>query len=72
MTTARPDVVAATKRPEWELCGFRFARRREALPQGEFQVGFLIVSDAGRPEFIMTDHRLRLIGSGKALLANEE
>jgi hypothetical protein len=72
VTTARPDVVAATQRPEWELCGFRFARRREMLPGGEFQVGFLIVPESGRPEYILTDHRLRLVGPGKALLATAE
>ncbi|MDP3068933.1 MAG: hypothetical protein Q8N18_01535 [Opitutaceae bacterium] len=68
VTVTRPDVAQATGRPEWEFAGFRFARRRDRLPTGEFQLGFLI-TNAGKEEYIMTAHRLRLIGEGEALLA---
>jgi hypothetical protein len=71
VTITRPDVAAALKHPDTVLSGFRFARRRDRLPTGEFQVGFLIKHD-GRAEYIMTGHRVRLIGEGKALLASAE
>lgn len=64
----RPDVAKATNHPDWELAGFRFARRRDRLPSGEFQLGFLI-TESGRSEYIMTAHHLILDGEGKALLA---
>ncbi|MGH7946791.1 MAG: hypothetical protein ACREF9_17575, partial [Opitutaceae bacterium] len=67
----RPDVAAALKHPECVLSGFRFARRRDRLPTGEFQIGFLL-KNGRRSEFIMTGHRLSLIGEGKALLASAE
>lgn len=69
VTITRPDVAKATGHPEWELAGFRFARTRDRLPTGEFQLGFLISND-GDEEYIMTAHRLRLIGGGEALLAS--
>ncbi|MBL9189603.1 MAG: hypothetical protein JNK23_19135 [Opitutaceae bacterium] len=68
VTVTRPDVAKATGNPEWELAGFSFARRRDRLPTGEFQLGFLI-SNEGKEEYIMTAHRLRLEGAGEALLA---
>ena len=71
ISTTRPDVAKATKQPDWELSGFRFARRRDRLPTGEYQIGFLI-SSAGRSEYCMTAHRLNLVGEGKALLATGE
>lgn len=71
VTESRPDVASATQQPGWELSGFRFARRRDQLPAGDFEVGFLIEGDDG-PEFIMTEHRLQLEGAGKALLATRE
>lgn len=71
VTIARPDVVQATRETAWELCGFRFVKLRESLPTGDFQVGILIDGDDG-PEFIMTAHRLRLVGPGEALLATAE
>ena len=64
----RPDVAAATRQPDWDHAGFRFARRRDRLPTGEFQLGFLITHH-GKSEYIMTAHRLNLVGEGKALLA---
>jgi hypothetical protein len=68
VTITRPDVAAATKHPDWRLSGFRFALRRDRLPTGEFQVG-LLIDDGDTPEYVMTAHRLQLIGDGKALLA---
>ena len=71
MTISRPDVAAALTRPDCVLAGFRFARRRDQLPTGEFQVGFLF-THGGKSEYIMTAHRLQLIGDGKALLASAD
>jgi hypothetical protein len=71
VTVTRPDVAAELKHPEAVLSGFRFARRRDRLPTGEFQIGFLI-QDEGRSEYIMTGHSVSLVGEGKALLASAE
>jgi hypothetical protein len=71
VTVSRPDVAAELKHPETVLSGFRFARRRDRLPTGEFQIGFLI-KNGSRAEYIMTGHRLSLVGEGKALLATAE
>ena len=71
VTVTRPDVAAALKAPECTLSGFRFAQLRDALPTGEFQIGFLIEHDGG-PEYIMTAHRVSLVGPGKALLATAD
>jgi hypothetical protein len=68
VTATRPDVAEAMKQPGWVLSGFRFARPRERLPTGEFQIGFLIEHEGTR-ELIMTAHRVILVGEGKALLA---
>jgi hypothetical protein len=65
----RPDVATALKHPENTLAGFRFSKLRDRLPVGEFQVGFMI-KDGGMTEYIMTGHRLRLVGDGEALLAS--
>jgi hypothetical protein len=71
VTITRPDVAAALQQPECVLAGFRFARRRDRLPTGDFQLGFLIKN--GRDtEYIMTAHRLHLVGAGKALLASTD
>jgi hypothetical protein len=71
VTISRPDVAAALKEPDCILAGFRFARHRSRLPTGEYQVGFLIKN--GRDtEYIMTGHRLSLVGEGKALLASAD
>jgi hypothetical protein len=67
----RPDVAEALKHPECVLAGFGFAVRRDELPTGEFQLGFLF-KEGGRSEYIMTGHRLNLVGEGKALLATSE
>lgn len=69
VTISRPDVAAALARPDTVLAGFRFARRRDQLPTGQFQVGILFERD-GRAECIMTGHRLSLVSEGKALLAS--
>jgi hypothetical protein len=71
VTITRPDVAAELKHPENVLSGFRFARRRDRLPTGEFQIGFLI-DYRGGAEYIMTDHRVSLVGEGKALLATAD
>ena len=64
----RPDVAGATIQFErW----ISFARRRDRLPSGDFQIGFLI-TESGKSEYIMTAHRLILDGEGKALLATGE
>jgi hypothetical protein len=69
VTVQRPDVVAATREGGWRLCGFLFAVRRDELPAGDFQLGFLI-KRGGKAEYIMTDHRLLLTGAGKTVLAS--
>lgn len=71
VTVRRPDVVHALKQTDWELSGFRFVRQRNLLPTGEYQIG-LLFTDGDRSEFIMTAHRLRLVGAGEALLASTE
>jgi hypothetical protein len=68
VSISRPDVAQATNQPGWELSGFRFARRRDRLPTGEYQIGFLLTV-GGKSEYTMTAHRVRLIGEGQALLA---
>lgn len=68
VSETRPDVAKATAQPGWEVSGFQFARLRERLPEGQFQVGFLIDGPDG-PEFVMTAHRVDLTGEGKAVLA---
>lgn len=68
VAVSRPDVVDAMHEPDWLLCGFRFARTRERLPVGEYQVGFLINARRG-PEYIMTSHRVNLDGAGQVHLA---
>jgi hypothetical protein len=65
---SRLDVVEALKDPKVELSGFSFALRRDRLPTGNFQVGILI-DDGKDGEYIMTAHRLELVGEGKGLLA---
>jgi len=67
----RDDLAKGHPKEDWEHAGFRFARRRARLPAGEFQVGFLI-EHGGRAEYMMTAHRLRLVGPGEALLAKGE
>jgi hypothetical protein len=68
VTSRRPDVATVLKQPSADLCGFSFALRRDRLPTGNFQLGILIEDD-GNAEYIMTAHRLELIGEGKGLLA---
>lgn len=59
VTVTRPDVATALHRPECALSGFSFARRRDRLPTGDYQVGFLVTLDHGQ-EYIMTDYKLHL------------
>lgn len=65
----RPDVAEAMKEPNWQRAGFRFARGRDRLPAGEYQIG-LLIADRRRTEYIMTAHRINLDGDGQAHLAN--
>lgn len=68
LTASRPDVAKAETSEQWLQSGFRFVRRRDALPAGEYQLGFLLTTADG-PEYIMTAHRLNLTGEGQAQLA---
>lgn len=68
INVTRHDVAAAEKSEQWLHSGFRFVQRRELLPSGEYQLGFLVTTAEG-PELIMSAHRLNLVGEGKALLA---
>ncbi|MDO8541131.1 MAG: hypothetical protein Q7S40_11900, partial [Opitutaceae bacterium] len=71
VSVSRPDVVKIHQQPGWLLGGFRFARTRDKLPAGEYQIGVLI-DDGADGEYIMTAHRIVLDGEGKALLATAE
>jgi hypothetical protein len=71
VTIRRPDVVRTLDKEEWEYSGFRFVGRREDLPTGEYEIGFLIDA-GGAPEYIMTAHKVRLVGKGEALLATAD
>lgn len=71
VSITRPDVARVTKQPDWELAGFRFARRRDRLPTGEYQIG-LMITDGETAEYAFTSHRVRLVGEGAALLATTE
>lgn len=64
----RPDVSAAHPTEQWRHAGFRFEIRRWLLPAEDFQIGILRQTKHGA-EFVMTAHRINLIGEGKALLA---
>jgi hypothetical protein len=66
----RPDVAAATGHPSWQWAGFRFARRRAALPDGEYGLG-LVVESGGSKFFIKTEHRVVLSGYGRGILAGQ-
>jgi hypothetical protein len=68
---SRPDVVATMQEPGWLRSGFRFARARDRLPAGEYQVGLLFDYGGGPAEYIMTAHRVTLDGEGTAHLAIE-
>ena len=63
VSTQRPDVVASLGDPQLNRCGYLFARRRDRLPTGDYQIGFLI--NHGRTsEYVMTDQRLVLRDGG--------
>jgi len=61
----RPDVADAFHEPRWRRSGYIFARRRDHLPAGEYQVGFLI-KHAHRAEYVMTERRLVLETDGRS------
>ena len=59
----RPDVAASLGDPQLNRSGYLFARRRDGLPTGDYQIGFLI-KRGGTAEYQMTDHRLVLRDQG--------
>lgn len=65
----RDDVSTAYPQEKWLDSGFLFQRRRWLLPAEDFQIG-LLISSAGRAEFVMTAHRLDMRGKGEGILAN--
>lgn len=67
----RPDLVNAMRQPGWQLAGFHFVVQRSLIPDGEYEVGFLITTDEGA-EYIMSEHRLRLVREGGAILAGAQ
>ena len=66
---SRDDVAKAHAPEPWLKSGFRFVRRRERLPSGEFQIGFLFI-DGGKVEYCWTAHRVILSGEGEGKLAS--
>lgn len=71
VTITRPDVAKENKQPGWSHAGFSFVRRRDKLPPGSYQLGFLI-TDGFQAEFTMTAHRFDFTGEGEARLASGE
>jgi len=63
VSTQRPDVASSLGDPQLNRCGYLFARRRDRLPAGDYQLGFLI-KQGGASEYLMTDQRLVLRDSG--------
>ena len=63
VSTQRPDVVDSLHAPQHNRSGYLFALRRDRLPTGDFQIGFLIKHGAVA-EYIMTDRRLVLPNGG--------
>jgi hypothetical protein len=63
VSTQRPDVAANLGDPQLTRSGYLFARRRDKLPSGDYQIGFLI-KRGGTAEYQMTDHRLVLRDGG--------
>ena len=63
VSTQRPDVAANLGDPQLTRSGYLFARRRDQLPSGDYQIGFLI-KRGGTAEYQMTDHRLVLRDGG--------
>lgn len=59
VSTQRPDVAANLGDPHLNRSGYLFARRRDSLPTGDYQIGFLI-KHGGTSEYLMTDQRLVL------------
>ena len=69
VSTQRPDVADNLGDPQLNRCGYLFARRRDGLPSGDYQIGFLIKQGA-TSEYVMTEQRLVL--GDKGLLAGEQ
>jgi hypothetical protein len=66
----RADVVKAYGNEDWEWSGFRFAILRDRLPPGDYQIGFLVAGED--PVFVMSQHRLNLMGEGAVLFSKSE
>lgn len=66
----RPDVADNLRDPQLRRCGYLFALRRDRLPPGDFQIGFLIKHGADT-EYVMTDDRLLLPAEGRTLAAGQ-
>ncbi len=69
VSTQRPDVAENLRDPHVMRCGYLFARRRDHLPFGDYQIGFLI-KHGSTSEYVMTDQRLALRDQGP--LAGEQ
>ena len=63
MSTQRPDVADNLGDPQLNRCGYLFARRRDGLPSGDYQIGFLF-KQGGSSEYVMTEQRLVLRDPG--------
>ena len=63
VSTQRPDVAANLGDPQLNRCGYLFARRRDSLPSGDYEIG-LLITQRGTSEYVMTDHRLVLRDGG--------
>ena len=68
VSMSRDDVAKAHPAEPWLKSGFRFVRRRERMPTGEFQMGLLFI-DGSKVEYCWTAHRIILKGEGEAKLA---
>jgi hypothetical protein len=69
VSTQRPDVADNLGDPQLNRCGYLFARRRDDLPSGDYQIGFLI-KRGGAAEYVMTEQRLLL--QDKGILAGDQ
>ena len=63
VSTQRPDVADNLGDPQLNRCGYLFARRRDGLPSGDYQIGFLF-KQGGSSEYVMTEQRLVLRDPG--------
>jgi hypothetical protein len=59
VSTQRPDVAANLGDPRLNRSGYLFSLRRDRLPSGDYQIGFLI-KHGSTSEYAMTEQRLVL------------